>query len=143
MWESCWCHLRKSWCHQQSSIFWFLGLLSVHLESLVIISEMSGDLGCNNIQKYGEQAVCKTTYMTRVKGSERRPIIFIFRLNIILHDSYQVYRWNCHGNRGMEVQKVPGNYVKSFSRFLLSLLETSVVSLRNCIIWILSLITVN
>ena len=51
---------------------------------------MSGDLGCNNTQKYGEQAVCKTTYMTRVKGSERRPCIFIFRLNIVLHDSYQV-----------------------------------------------------
>ena len=34
-------------------------------------------------------AVCKTTYMTRAKGSERRPFIFIFRLNI-LHDSYQV-----------------------------------------------------
>ena len=52
-------------------------------------------------------------------------------------------RWNCYGNRGMEVQKVPGNFVKSFSRVLLSLLETSIVSLRNCIIWILSLIIVN
>ena len=81
---------QKKWCHQQSTLFWFLGLLSVHLESLVIIIEMGGDLGCNNIQKYGEQAVCKTTYMTRVKGSERRPFTFIFRLNIILHDSYQV-----------------------------------------------------
>ena len=46
-------------------------------------------------------------------------------------------RWNCHRNRGTEAQKVPGNYVKSFNRVLLSLLETSVVSLRNCIIWIL------
>ena len=52
-------------------------------------------------------------------------------------------RSNCHGNRGMEVQKVPANYVKSFSSILLSLLETSFVSLRNCIIWILSLIIVN
>ena len=51
---------------------------------------MGGDLGCNNIQKYGEQAVCKTTYMTRVQESERGPFIFIFRLNIVLHDSYQV-----------------------------------------------------
>ena len=32
---------------------------------------------------------CKITKMTRVKGPERRPIIFIFRLNIVLHDSYQ------------------------------------------------------
>ena len=28
--------------------------------------------------------------MTRVKASERRPFIFIFRLNIVLHNSYQV-----------------------------------------------------
>ena len=77
-------------CHQQSSLFRFLGLVSVHLESLVIIIEMGSDLGCNNIQKHGEQAVYKTTYMTRVKRSERRPFIFIFRLNIVLHDSYQV-----------------------------------------------------
>ena len=51
---------------------------------------MGGDLGYNNIQKHGEQAVCKTTYMTSVKESERRPFIFIFRLNIVLFDSYQV-----------------------------------------------------
>ena len=89
-WGSCWCHLRKSWCGQQSLLFWLLGLLSVHLESLVIITEVGGDLGCNNIQKHGEQAVCKITYMTRVKRSERRPFIFIFRLNSVLHDSYQV-----------------------------------------------------
>ena len=64
--------------------------MSVHLETLVIIIEMGSDLGYNNIQKHGEQAVCKTTYMTMVKGSERRPFIFNFRLNIFLHDSYQV-----------------------------------------------------
>ena len=51
---------------------------------------MGGDLGCNNIQKHREQAVCKTSYLTRVKGSERRPFIFGFRVNIVLHDSYQV-----------------------------------------------------
>ena len=51
---------------------------------------MGGDLGCNNIQKHGEQVVCKTTCMTKIKGSQRRSFIFIFRLNIILHDSYQV-----------------------------------------------------
>ena len=44
---------------------------------IVIIIEMGGDLGCNNIQKHGEPTVCKTTYMTRVK-------------NIALHNSYQV-----------------------------------------------------
>ena len=51
---------------------------------------MGGDRACNNIQKHGEQAVCKIIYLTRVKGSERGPFIFIFRLDIVLHDSYQV-----------------------------------------------------
>ena len=32
---------------------------------------------------------CKLTKMIRVKGSERRPFIFISRLNIVQHDSYQ------------------------------------------------------
>ena len=105
VWQSCWCHLRKSWCRQQSSLFWFPGLLSVHFEPLVIIIEMGGDLGCNNIQKYGDKAVCKTTYMTSVKGQ------------------FISVRWNCHGNRGIKIEKVPANYVKSFSRVLLSLLE--------------------
>ena len=63
--------------------------------------------------------------MTRVKESERRPFIFIFRLNIVLHDSYQV------DEIIMEIkerkQKVPGNYVERFSRVLLNVLETSIV----------------
>ena len=42
------------------------------------------------MQKHGEQTVFKTTYMTKVKRSERRAFIFIFRLNIVLYDSYQV-----------------------------------------------------
>ena len=57
---------------------------------------------------------CKTTYIIRVKRSERGPFIFIVRLNIVLHDSYQaaeivkeIEEWK---------QKVPGNYVKSFKQ---------------------------
>ena len=83
-WQSCWYHFRKAWCHQESLQFWFLGLLPVHLESLVIIMKMGGDLGSNNKLKHREQKVCKTTYMTRVKVWERRPISFIFRLSIVL-----------------------------------------------------------
>ena len=33
--------------------------------------------------------ICKTTYMMRVKGSERKQSLFIFRLNTVLHNSYQ------------------------------------------------------
>ena len=64
--------------------------------------------------------------MMRVKGSERRPFVFIFRLNIALRDSYQadeivmeIEEWK---------QKVPSDSVESFCRVLLSVLETSVVS---------------
>ena len=79
----------------------------------------------DDIQKHGQPAVSKTTCMMRVKGSERRQF-FIFRLNSVLYDSYQV------DETVMEIkewkQKVPSNYVKTFSRVLLSLLEKSVVS---------------
>ena len=55
---------------------------------------MGDDLGCNNMQKHGErererEKSCKITNMIRLKGSERRTFIFIFRLNIVLRDSYQ------------------------------------------------------
>ena len=60
--------------------------------------------------------------MIRIKGSERRPFIFISRLNIFQHESYQadeiftdIEEWE---------QKVEDDYVKSFSRLLLGVLET-------------------
>ena len=62
----------------------------------------------------------------RVKGSERRPFIFISRLNIVQHDSYQT------DEIVMEIEewkrKVVENYVKSFSRVLVGVLETSLLS---------------
>ena len=63
--------------------------------------------------------------MIRVKGSERR-LIFISGLNIVRHDSYQadkivmeIEEWK---------QKVADDYVKSFSRVLLGVLETLILS---------------
>ena len=57
---------------------------------------------------------CKITNMKRVKGSERRPFIFIFKLSITLHDSHQA------DGIVMEIeerkQKVPGDCIKSFNR---------------------------
>ena len=59
---------------------------------------------------------CRTTYMMKIKESERRPFFFIFRRNIVLHDSCQadeivteIEEWK---------QKVLGVYVKSFRRVL-------------------------
>ena len=64
--------------------------------------------------------------MIRVKGSERRPFIFISRLNIVQCDSYQtdeivmeIEKWK---------QKVADDYVKSYGRVLLGVLETSILS---------------
>ena len=63
--------------------------------------------------------------MMTVKETERR-YFAIFRLNIVLDNSYQademimtIEEWK---------QKGPGDYVKSFSRFLLIVFETSIVS---------------
>ena len=64
--------------------------------------------------------------MIGLKGSERTLFIFISRLNIVQHDSYQadeivmeIEEWK---------QKVANDNVKSFSRVLLSVLETSILS---------------
>ena len=69
---------------------------------------------------------CKITNMIRVKGSERRPFIFISRLNIVQCDSYQadeivmeIEEWK---------QKVADDYVNSYSRVLLGVLGTSILS---------------
>ena len=70
--------------------------------------------------------------MIRVKGSERRPFICISRLNIVQCDPSQADKI------AMEIeewkQKVADDYIKSFSRVLLDVLETSILSLKNCII---------
>ena len=68
---------------------------------------------------------CKITNMIRVKGSETRSFIFIYRMHIVLRDSYQANEFV------MEVEewrhKVPDDYVKSFiSRVLLHVLEKRV-----------------
>ena len=57
---------------------------------------MVDDLGCNNIEEHGEQAVCKTTYMKKVKGSAGRPFTF---------SVMEIEEWKQH---------VPGNYVTRF-----------------------------
>ena len=72
-----------------------------------------------------KEKFCKTTNKIRVNGSERRPFILIFRLIIVLCDSYQtdeivmeIEEWK---------QKVPDDYLKSFGRVLLGV-YTSIVS---------------
>ena len=64
--------------------------------------------------------------MIRVKGSEKRSFVFISRLNIVQRDSYQA------NEIVMEIeewkQKVVDDYVKRFSRVLLGVLGTSILS---------------
>ena len=63
--------------------------MSVNPWSLAIIIEMGDDLDWNNIEKMESRQPCRTTYMVRIKESERRPFFKIFWWNIVLHDSYQ------------------------------------------------------
>ena len=87
---------------------------------------MGDDLDCNNIQKHGEQTVLQNYLHDEDKRVREETIFLIFRSNIVLHDSYQadeivieIEEWK---------QKVPSVCVKSFSRGLLNVLETSFVS---------------
>ena len=78
---------------------------------------MGDDLGCNNTQIHEMESgqSCKTIYMTKVKGSERRSFIFTFRLNIAQRDSYQVDEFVTE----IEVwkQKVQANLSKALAEF--------------------------
>ena len=112
VWKSSWCHLRK--CSSSTkftiSISWFpvcAPLIPCHYH-------WNGWWPWLRQQKRGKCAVLKNYQHDKLKGSERRPLIFIFRLNIALHDSYQadeivmeIEEWT---------QAIPGDYVKSFSR---------------------------
>ena len=66
--------------HQQSSLFWFLDLLSVHLKSLVIITETVDDLGWNNIQReiWREREVLQNYQHDKGKGVRKETIYFYF-----------------------------------------------------------------
>ena len=59
--------------------------------------------------------------------SERRPFIFILRLNIVLQNSCRAHEIVM----GIEKWKQKDDYFKSFARVLLIVLETSIVSQRN------------
>ena len=69
---------------------------------------------------------CKITNMIKVKEPERRPFIFVFGLNINLRDSYQADEIVMEIEEGE--QKVSDDYVKSFFRVLLVVLEAAIVS---------------
>ena len=77
---------------------------------------MGGDLGCNNIQKHGEQTVLQK-YLHDEDKQVREETIFvlIFRWNIVLHNPYQVELKNTEIKEWK--QKVPGVWVKSCRKF--------------------------
>ena len=101
------------------SCLYTFNLLSLSLKWVMTLVETTG----RNVEK---EKSCKITNMIRVKGSERRPFIFISRLNIVQRNSCQadeivveIQEWK---------QKVADDYVKIFSRILLGVLETSILS---------------
>ena len=111
------CHSEVHYLDFLVSCLYTLYLLSLSLKWVMTLVETTYR------EKHGERSL---TNMMRVKGSERRPFIFIFRLNIVQRNSYQtdeivmeIEEWK---------QKVADDYVKSFSRVLLGVLETSILS---------------
>ena len=76
-------------------------------------------------EKRGEREVLQNYQLDEGKGV-RKETIFISRQNIVQRDSYQtdeivmeIEEWK---------QKVADDYVKSYSRVLLGVLETSILS---------------
>ena len=47
------------------------------------------NIGCNNIQKHGEQNVLHNYLHDENKGVRKETIALIFRWNVVLHDSYE------------------------------------------------------
>ena len=80
---------------------------------------------CREKRGEREREVLQNYQHDKCEGSERRPFIFISRLNILQHDSYhtdeivmEIEKWK---------QKIVDDCVKSFSRVLLGVLETSIL----------------
>ena len=126
--QNSWCHLRKYLSSIKFTILisWSpvcTPLIPCHYHWKVWVMTLVANATTYRNMKRGKS--CKITNI-RVKESERRPFIFIFSLNIVLRDLYQT------DEIVMEIEewkeKVPDNYVKSFIKVLLSVLETSVVS---------------
>ena len=74
---------------------------------------MGVDLGCNNLQQHGKLAVLKNSLHNEGKAVKEETIYFDFRSNI-LRTLYQAERivneikqWK---------QKIPSDYIKSFSK---------------------------
>ena len=112
VWKSSWCHLRKCFSSTNFTILisWSpvcTPLIPCHYHWKVwVMTSVANATTCRNTKR-GKS--CKIINI-RVKGSERRPFIFIFRLNIVLCDLHQadaivieIEEWK---------QKVPDNYDK-------------------------------
>ena len=114
VWQSSWCNLRK--CLPSTKFTTLISwspvctpLLPCHYHWKIWVMILVAKVTSYRNLKRGES--CRITNI-RVKGSEKRSFILIFRLNIVLRDSYQVdeivtkiEEWK---------QKVPDNCVKSF-----------------------------
>ena len=103
VWQSSWCHLRKCFSSTNFTILisWSpvcTPLIPCHYHWKVwVMTSVANATTCRNTKR-GKS--CKFINI-RVKGSERRPFIFIFRLNIVRFTSG---RCNCHWNWGMETK---------------------------------------
>ena len=112
VWQSSWCHLRKCFSSTNFTILisWSpvcTPLIPCHYHWKVwVMTSVANATTCRNTKR-GKS--CKIINI-RVKGSERRPFIFIFRLNIVLCDLHQADAIVIEIEE--RKQKVPDNYDK-------------------------------
>ena len=90
---------------------------------LLLLLKWVTTLAATTYRNMESRQSCRATYMMRVQIGDH---FLIFRWNNVLHDSYQAYEVVIEIEEWK--QKVPVICIKSFSRFLLSVLEISVVS---------------
>ena len=76
---------------------------------------MGDDLGCNNIQKHREQTVPQNQLDDEDKRVREETFSLIFRLNTVLHNSYQAHEIVMEIEKWQ--QKVPDDYIKALAEF--------------------------
>ena len=119
VWKSSWCHLRKFFVSSAKlTIFisWYpvcKPLISSHYHWNGWRSWLK-----KKLRNMESRQSCQTIYMMRVKGPVRKQFLFIFRLNTVLHNSYQPDE--------IVMEIVPDDCTNSSSRFSLSVLKTSI-----------------
>ena len=78
-------------CLRKCSLFYFWVSCLYTFNPLPLLLKWVTTLTGTTYRNMENRKSCRTTYMVRIKESERRPFFKIFRWNNVLHDSYQAH----------------------------------------------------